>query len=171
MTAGRAGKDGNFGIVERVQWAVLRKPKLLVLRAAIEAYKTNLTLMLSTLQRDAETVTKHGAFDANHLAPHKTIAVKDTESSRPSVRSTSVVVIALNKRQDEGRQFSAFDPRMDSKYTSFLSWILQLEPPSQQRVLRYLKQDIRLLYKSSSSLSGQSNLSFPLKPQPGVLQV
>ena len=49
MTSGREGRDGNFGLVERLQWAVFKKPKLLVLRAAIEAYKTNLTLMLSTL--------------------------------------------------------------------------------------------------------------------------
>lgn len=49
MTSGREGKVGKFGLVERLQWAVLKKPKLLVLRAAIEAYKTNLTLMLSTL--------------------------------------------------------------------------------------------------------------------------
>lgn len=57
MTQGRDGKDGNFNLVERVQWAVLKKPKLLVLRAAIEAYKTNLTLMLSTLST-AEKATR-----------------------------------------------------------------------------------------------------------------
>ena len=49
MAAGRDDKDGNFGIVSRVQWAVFKKPKLLVLRTAIEAYKSNLLLMLSTL--------------------------------------------------------------------------------------------------------------------------
>jgi hypothetical protein len=49
MTTGRDGQDGNFGFAERVQWALFKKPKLVVLRAAIEAYKSNLTLMLSTL--------------------------------------------------------------------------------------------------------------------------
>lgn len=49
MTSGREGKVGKFGLVERLQCAVFKKPKLLVLRVAIEAYKTNLTLMLSTL--------------------------------------------------------------------------------------------------------------------------
>lgn len=57
MTTGREGKDGNFGLVERLQWAVFKKPKLLVLRAAIEAYKSNLTLMLSTLST-AERATR-----------------------------------------------------------------------------------------------------------------
>lgn len=57
MTAGKEGRDGNFGLVDRIQWAVFKKPKLLVLRAAIEAYKTNLTLMLSTLST-AERVTR-----------------------------------------------------------------------------------------------------------------
>lgn len=57
MTIGREGKDGNFGLVERVQLAVFKKPKLQVLRAAIEAYKTNLTLMLGTLST-AERATR-----------------------------------------------------------------------------------------------------------------
>ena len=43
------GKDGNFGLRSRVQWTVFQKPKILVLRAAIEGYKSNLALMLGTL--------------------------------------------------------------------------------------------------------------------------
>ncbi|KAF2800470.1 hypothetical protein K505DRAFT_331692 [Melanomma pulvis-pyrius CBS 109.77] len=49
MVKGKDGKDGKFGFVGRVQWAVFQKPKILVLRAAIEAYKSNLALMLGTL--------------------------------------------------------------------------------------------------------------------------
>ncbi|KAH7089696.1 hypothetical protein FB567DRAFT_307885 [Paraphoma chrysanthemicola] len=50
MTAGKDGKDGKFGLVGKLQWVVFQKPKLLVLRAAIEAYKSNLALMLGTLE-------------------------------------------------------------------------------------------------------------------------
>lgn len=57
LTTGRDGKDGNFGLVTRVQWAVFKKPKLLILRAAIEAYKSNLSLMLGTINT-AEKVTR-----------------------------------------------------------------------------------------------------------------
>jgi hypothetical protein len=57
MTTGKDGKDGSFGFVGRVQWAVFKKPKLLILRAAIEAYKSNLVLMLNTLST-AEKVTR-----------------------------------------------------------------------------------------------------------------
>jgi hypothetical protein len=49
MRSRREGRDGNFGLDERLQWAVFKKPKLLVLWAAMEAYETDLTLMLSTL--------------------------------------------------------------------------------------------------------------------------
>lgn len=81
MTMGREGKDGNFGLVERVQWAVFKKPKLLVLRAAIEAYKTNLTLMLSTLstaerasRRSYELTSRlHVTMTDGVADPHRTI--------------------------------------------------------------------------------------------------
>jgi hypothetical protein len=51
------GKDGKFGLVSKVQWAVFQKPKMAVLRAAIEAYKSNLALMLNTLNT-AEKVSR-----------------------------------------------------------------------------------------------------------------
>jgi hypothetical protein len=51
------GKNGKFGFVSRLQWAVFQKPKIAYLRAAIEAYKSNLTLMLGTLNT-AEKVTR-----------------------------------------------------------------------------------------------------------------
>ncbi|KAJ4320891.1 hypothetical protein N0V94_003191 [Neodidymelliopsis sp. IMI 364377] len=57
MAAGKDSKDGNFGLVGRVQWAVFKKPEILVLRAAIEAYKSNLSLMLGTVNI-AEKVTR-----------------------------------------------------------------------------------------------------------------
>jgi hypothetical protein len=49
MAVGKDGKDGKFSFVGKVQWVVFQKPKILVLRAAIEAYKSNLALMLGTL--------------------------------------------------------------------------------------------------------------------------
>ncbi|KAF2119182.1 hypothetical protein BDV96DRAFT_372814 [Lophiotrema nucula] len=50
-------KEGKISVVGRVQWAIFRKPKIAYLRAAIEAYKSNLTLMLGTLNT-AEKVTR-----------------------------------------------------------------------------------------------------------------
>lgn len=49
MVKGKEGKDGKVGIMSRFQWAIFQRPKMLVLRAAIEAYKSNLALMLGTL--------------------------------------------------------------------------------------------------------------------------
>ena len=42
-------KDGKFGFVGKLQWAVFQKPKITFLREALEAYKSNLTLMLGAL--------------------------------------------------------------------------------------------------------------------------
>jgi hypothetical protein len=56
MVKGKEGKDGKVGIMSRFQWAIFQRPKLLVLRAAIEAYKSNLALMIGTLS----TVEKVG---------------------------------------------------------------------------------------------------------------
>lgn len=42
-------KDGRFGFMSRVQWAVFQKPRIVLLRGALESYKSNLTLMLGTL--------------------------------------------------------------------------------------------------------------------------
>ncbi len=57
MTTGRDGKDGTFGLVDRVHW-VFKKPELQILRSAIEAYKSNLILMLtlSTAEKVARLV-------------------------------------------------------------------------------------------------------------------
>jgi len=57
MAKGKDGKDSKFGFVGRVQWAIFQKPKIMVLRAAIEAYKSNLALMLATLNT-AEKVAR-----------------------------------------------------------------------------------------------------------------
>ncbi|KAF2688744.1 hypothetical protein K458DRAFT_428257 [Lentithecium fluviatile CBS 122367] len=57
IAKGKDPKDGKLGLVGRVQWAVFQKPKIMVLRAAIEAYKSNLALMLATLNT-AEKVTR-----------------------------------------------------------------------------------------------------------------
>lgn len=57
MVKSKDRKDGKLNLVGRVQWAVFQKPKISVLRAAIEAYKSNLALMLHTLNT-AEKVTR-----------------------------------------------------------------------------------------------------------------
>lgn len=49
MTVGKDGRDGKFSVISKVQWVIFQKPKILVLRAAIEAYKSNIALMLGTL--------------------------------------------------------------------------------------------------------------------------
>ncbi|KAF2826185.1 hypothetical protein CC86DRAFT_25923 [Ophiobolus disseminans] len=49
MTAGKDGRDGKFSMMSKVHWVVFQKPKIIVLRAAIEAYKSNIALMLGTL--------------------------------------------------------------------------------------------------------------------------
>jgi hypothetical protein len=49
MTTGKDGRDGKFKLVSKVQWAIFQKPKIMVLRAAIEAYKSNIALMLGTI--------------------------------------------------------------------------------------------------------------------------
>lgn len=51
------GKNGKFGFVSRVQWAVFQKPRIALLRGALEGYKSNLTLMLGTLDT-VEKVTR-----------------------------------------------------------------------------------------------------------------
>jgi hypothetical protein len=43
------GKDGRFSFVNKVHWVVFQKPKVVVLRAAMEAYKSNIALMLGTI--------------------------------------------------------------------------------------------------------------------------
>lgn len=42
-------QEGKFNIRSRVYWVTFHKPKIIGLRAAIEAYKSNLCLMLATL--------------------------------------------------------------------------------------------------------------------------
>jgi hypothetical protein len=57
MTGAKDGRDSKFGIGRRMQWVVFHKPKIVMLRAAMEAYKSNLSLMLNTLST-AEKVTR-----------------------------------------------------------------------------------------------------------------
>jgi hypothetical protein len=49
MTDGKGARDGKSKFVSRLQWVVFQKPEIVVLRAAIEAYKSNITLMLGTV--------------------------------------------------------------------------------------------------------------------------
>jgi hypothetical protein len=43
------GSKPRFGVRKKVNWVFLQKPKMLILRAALEAYKNNLALALKTL--------------------------------------------------------------------------------------------------------------------------
>lgn len=49
MTMGKDEKSGRFSLVSKVQWVIFQKPKIVVLRAAIEAYKSNIALELGTM--------------------------------------------------------------------------------------------------------------------------
>ncbi|KAG9204843.1 hypothetical protein G6514_010077 [Epicoccum nigrum] len=100
MTQGREGKDGNFGLVERVQWAVLKKPKLLVLRAAIEAYKTNLTLMLSTLST-AEKATRRSSNVDNAIAIAQDRQDRSLLQSLELDREATLIELAQAERRYE----------------------------------------------------------------------
>jgi hypothetical protein len=49
--------EGRFGLRSRLYWATFRKGKILTLRTALEAYKSNLSLMLGTMDV-SERVTR-----------------------------------------------------------------------------------------------------------------
>jgi hypothetical protein len=49
MAKTKDGKDGKFSLISKVQWVVFQRPKIVVLRAALEAYKSNIALMLGTI--------------------------------------------------------------------------------------------------------------------------
>ncbi|OAL01595.1 hypothetical protein IQ06DRAFT_126073 [Phaeosphaeriaceae sp. SRC1lsM3a] len=49
MVRNKDGREGKFTFVNKVQWVVFQKPKIGVLRAAIEAYKSNIAMMLGTI--------------------------------------------------------------------------------------------------------------------------
>jgi hypothetical protein len=49
MASGKDRRDGKFTFISKVQWTIFQKPKILVLRAAIEAYKSNIAFMLGTI--------------------------------------------------------------------------------------------------------------------------
>ena len=42
-------QEGRFKLRSRAYWIAFQKPKIIGLRAALEAYKSNLALMLGTL--------------------------------------------------------------------------------------------------------------------------
>lgn len=49
LATGKYGRDKKFTFVNKMQWVVFQKPKIIVLRAAIEAYKSNIAMMLGTV--------------------------------------------------------------------------------------------------------------------------
>jgi hypothetical protein len=49
MASNKDRRDGKFTFISKVQWTIFQKPKILVLRAAIEAYKSNIAFMLGTI--------------------------------------------------------------------------------------------------------------------------
>ncbi|KAH6642652.1 hypothetical protein C7974DRAFT_106797 [Boeremia exigua] len=126
MTTGRGGKDGNFGLVERVQWAVFKKPKLLVLRAAIEAYKTNLTLMLSTLstaERVRRTSEPHNAATIAQDRQDQTLL-----ESLELDREATLIELAQAERQYEEAESS----------TSILDVAPVSSPPAYDTIVMYV---------------------------------
>lgn len=58
LAKGKDGKGGTFSLFNKVHWVVFQKPKIVVLRAAIEAYKSNITLMLGTINIVEETAQR-----------------------------------------------------------------------------------------------------------------
>lgn len=70
ITKGKDGRDGKFTFVSKVQWVVFQKPKIVVLRAAIEAYKSNIALMLGTIntvEKVARRMSVICRLTPNHL--------------------------------------------------------------------------------------------------------
>lgn len=68
-------QEGKFKLRARIQWAAFDKPKLTMLRAALEAYKSNLALMLGTLGI-AEKVSRR-----TELTPRQDSIAEDEQDS------------------------------------------------------------------------------------------
>jgi len=109
-----------------------------------------------TLQKESDFMSKELPLKPLELAPYDENPVQGIEFAPKSARSHSQDANALIERHHEGEEAPAFDPRVILQYTSFLSWINQLDAPSRQSTLRALKHDIRQSYNKSTKLSGKS---------------
>jgi hypothetical protein len=69
MTIGKDGRDGKFNFLGKLQWVIFQKPKILVLRAAMEAYKSNIALMLGTINT-VEKVARRTSVSQDRLYLH-----------------------------------------------------------------------------------------------------
>jgi hypothetical protein len=48
-TKGASGKDDSMSVRQRVNWVLFKKPKIVLLRASIESYKSTMVLLLGTI--------------------------------------------------------------------------------------------------------------------------
>lgn len=106
-----------------------------------------------TLQKEPDTVSIELPLKPLELASHDGNSVQGIDFAQKSVRSHSQEATASIERDEEGEEAPAFDPRVVLQYTSFLSWIIQLDAASRQSTLRVLKHDIRQSYNDRPKLS------------------
>ncbi|KAF2471402.1 uncharacterized protein BDR25DRAFT_342663 [Lindgomyces ingoldianus] len=134
------GKDGKFGLVGKLQWVVFQKPKITILRAALEAYKSNLALMLGTLNT-AEKVTRRASMKNT---PEIIIEEEQDRSFLQSLQlEHRASMIELEQAEREFKEYSAAMAKEVhlSEHLSNLSETLQNPPGPKQPIGEYSPTD------------------------------
>ncbi|KAF2746704.1 hypothetical protein M011DRAFT_77360 [Sporormia fimetaria CBS 119925] len=106
------GKDGKFGFIGRVQWAVFQNPEITISRAALEAYKSNMSLMLATLNT-TEKATRR-MYCSSRLRIWRLLITDNVvlESLRLEHRASLIdvdEVVRLNKRGVRDQEHAEID--------------------------------------------------------------
>ncbi|ORY18035.1 hypothetical protein BCR34DRAFT_554697 [Clohesyomyces aquaticus] len=94
------GKGGKFGFTGRLQWAVFQKPKVVILRAALEAYKSDLALMLGTLNT-AEKVMRRASIKISQAIVVEEQQDRSLLESLQLDQHASILELEQAKRQSE----------------------------------------------------------------------
>ncbi|KAH7411804.1 hypothetical protein DE146DRAFT_255102 [Phaeosphaeria sp. MPI-PUGE-AT-0046c] len=115
MAKGKDRKDGKFSFVNKVEWVVFQKPKIVVLRAAIEAYKSNIALMLGTINIVEKVARRSSLSQTTTTATQDDQEQATLQSLELDCRSSMISLEQAERQYQESldHTFNGEDPSLE----------------------------------------------------------
>lgn len=154
-TKSNSGKDESMSVRQRLSWVLFKKPKITMLRASLESYKSTLVLLLGTINISERSARRLSKVPTEESLREENEDMVELESLRLAQRDSLLELESTKKRLSA----SLSDDVEDNHNEVLSSSILVME--TEEGPNEDLREQIEILRRSVASSDSRS----------GVLQI
>lgn len=147
MTSGSTkntpGKDESMSVRQRVNWVLFKKPKITMLRASLESYKSTMVLLLGTINISERSARRLSMVPTEQALKEEDEDKVELESLQLAQQDSLMELEAVKKRLSSSLNDGYIEPK---RIESFEAWMPNF--PSEDSPNEELREEIRSLRNS-----------------------